>query len=71
MKHHIFGDVKRNGWRVEEAADKDRIVNDVESAKHVTRPLGRPRQMWPYKGVGEVLIVESIKDVAEVDVSAL
>ena len=71
MKHHILGDHRRDIRRVEEAADEDGVVSNIEPAEDVSCFFCRPGKAWFEKSVGKVLFIESIEDFVQIDIPAL
>ena len=61
VKHHVFDYCERDLWRIEQAADEDGVVGNVESAKHMPRLFDGPRNMRFCHGAAEVLAVEAIE----------
>src|SRR5215510_8661313 len=71
MKHHILSDHSRDIRRVEEAADEDGVVGDIEPAEDVSCFFCRPGKARFEKSVGKVLLIESIKDFVQIDIPSL
>ena len=57
VKHHILDDVQWDTRRVKDAADEDRMVGGIISAKHIARLLGGPGKPGLVDTAAEVLFV--------------
>ena len=76
VKHHVLDHICGDRWswhgaapemrerdlrRIEQAADEDGVVGNVESAKHMPRLFDGPRNIRFCHGAAEVLAVEAIE----------
>src|SRR5262245_5465249 len=70
MKHHVFGDCERNFRRVEEAADEDCVVGQIEPTEHISCFSSRPGKAWLRQSIRKVLLVEPVEQLIEIDIAS-
>ena len=61
VKHHILEDVWWDTRRVKDAADKDRMVSGIISAKYIPRLLGGSGESRLVDTAAEVLFVHAVE----------